>query len=114
MEYINRDGDTIKSSLYKGKIYIQTRDNLTGNFTIPQQKTSSNLKRIFGGNGNDTNVTISFLLSFLSVIKSQFTTAINSELINIFYTLDSTAVLFVEIDYNTSNNNELCLYFNLS
>tara|TARA_B110000263_G_C15243661_1_gene480641 strand:+ start:1101 stop:1250 length:150 start_codon:yes stop_codon:yes gene_type:complete len=29
MEFIDINGNTIKSSLYKGKIYFQTRDNLT-------------------------------------------------------------------------------------
>ena len=114
MEYINRDGDTIKSFLYKGKIYNQIRDNLTGNYSIPKQKISNNLKKIYGANGDDTNVTVSFLLSFLSVIDSQFTDAIISEFTDIFYSLDSTAILNVEIDYSQSSDNELCLYFNMS
>ena len=114
MEFIDSNGNTIKSSLYIGKIYSQTRDNLTGNFTIPKQKISNNLNDIYGINGNNTNVTASFLLSFSNAKSYDFTSSIKNEFVNIFYTLDSTAALHVEIDNATSNDNELCLYFNFS
>ena len=105
---------------YNNKVLTRTRDDTTGNYLIFKQHLSNNktkLKNIYGGNGDISNISASFLLKFPNAKYSDFkqNKTLKGQLFSTFKSFDSTGVLSIfELDTSAPNDTELSIYVAVS
>ena len=124
MDYMELDNniDTQRIYKYRDKILKQTRNNETGNYSNLYTQLLSNdltkrLKRIYGGNGDISNISASFLLKFPNAKSSDISKnlALKEQITYVFKQQDSTGVVTTfELDTVAPNDGELCIYVNIS
>ena len=119
---LNNNIDTQRIYKYRNKILKQTRNNETGNYSNLYTQLLSNdltkrLKRIYGGNGDVSNISASFLLKFPNAKSSDISKnlALKEQITYVFKQQDSTGVVTTfELDTVAPNDGELCIYVNIS
>jgi hypothetical protein len=123
MNYLELDEETDTHRLYKyrNKIVKRKRTNATGDFESYIQLLSNDTKRriknIYGGNGDITNISASFLLKFPNAKFSDISqnSALKGQILSVFKSQDSTGVLTTyELDTDAPNESELSIYINIS
>jgi hypothetical protein len=124
MNYIELDNNTDTHRVYKyrDKILKRIRNNENGNYSDLYTHnltpfTQQNLKDIYGGNGDVTNISSSFLLKFPNAKFSDITqnAALKGQILSVFKSQDTTGVLSTfKIDTSSPNESELSIYINIS
>ena len=118
---LHENNETHRVYNYRNKILKRKRNNSTGNYELYKQfftdDTKRRLKNIYGGNGDISNISSSFLLKFPNAKYSDISqnVSLKGQLLSAFKTFDSTGVLSTfEIDTNAPNETELSIYINVS
>lgn len=122
MNYLELDNnnETHRVYKYRNKILKRKRNDSTGNYDLYVQHLSNDskrrLKNTYGGNGDISNISSSFLLKFPNAKYSDVSqnTLLKGQLLSAFKTFDSTGILSVfDIDTDAPNESELSIYINL-
>ncbi len=118
---LHENNETHRVYNYRNKILKRKRNDSTGNYELYKQfftdDSKRRLKNIYGGNGDISNISSSFLLKFPNAKYSDVSqnVSLKGQLLSVFKTFDSTGVLSAfEIDTNAPNETELSIYINVS
>ena len=118
---LDNNNETHRVYKYRNKILKRKRNDSTGNYDLYVQHLSNDskrrLKNTYGGNGDISNISSSFLLKFPNAKYSDVSqnTLLKGQLLSAFKTFDSTGILSVfDIDTDAPNESELSIYINIS
>ena len=117
---IQKNDITTRYYKYHNKLLTRTRDDVTGNYLIFKQHLSNKenqLKNIYGGNGDISNISGSFLLKFPTAKYSDFMQkkTLKGEILSTFKNFDSTGVLSnYELDTTTPNETDIRILVGVS
>ena len=117
---IQKNDITTRYYKYHNKLLTRTRDDVTGNYLIFKQHLSnkeSQLKNIYGGNGDLSNISASFLLKFPTAKYSDFmqNNSLKGQILTCFKNFDSTGVLSnYELDTSTPNETDIRILVGVS
>ncbi len=112
--------DTYRYFSYKNKIFSRKRNHSSGQYALYTQQITNQekqLKNIYGGNGDISNISASFLLKFPTATYSDFlaTRSLNGQVLSMFKRFDTTSVLSTfEVDTSAQNETELSIYVTIS
>ena len=106
VEYNDASEQKIKVTLHDGKLYYQIRDDSTGDYDrlkVIQDNDIKIIKDMFGGNGDDSNISVSFGLTFANAPWNLYKKPIKQEIYNVFKSDEATCVVS-EIKPDTSSS----------
>lgn len=75
VEYTDASEQAIKVTLFDGKLFYQIREDLTGqygSFKVIQDNDIKIIKNMYGGNGDDTNISVTFGVTFPNAAIGSF------------------------------------------
>jgi len=118
LEYSDSSDQRIKAELYDGKIYFRVRDESNGNYSIPQVVQDSDIliiKNMYGGNGNDLDLSVRWQVTCADATPYDFTSAAKTAIVDGFKDIAGGAIITeLEIDSSAGGQTGVNLYFTLS
>jgi len=118
LEYSDASDQRIKAELYDGKIYFRVRDESNGNYSIPQVIQDSDIltiKNMYGGNGNDLDLSVRWQVTCADATPYMFTSAAKTAIVDGFKDITGSAIITeMEIDSSANGQTGVNIYFTLS
>lgn len=118
VEYTDASEQAIKVTLFDGKLFYQIRDDTTGqydSFKVIQDNDIKIIKNMYGGNGDDTNISVTFGVTFPNAAIGTFDNTIKQAVRSaVVAAAPGTAVTEIRVDSSGSSENGFNLIITVS